>query len=157
MDGSIEARITKLEIRAMLDDLVAEYFAKVDDRDVPGVANLFSADATFDAPTVTQHGIDQIGSFFSTRLPLFEFTFHYPHAQTFQVDSDSTATGVITGHAEHAIDGTCYLAALKYEDSYVKDGARWRFGSRRVRNLYFLPWSELATAYRKGNTTGRPI
>jgi hypothetical protein len=158
MQTSLEQRLALLESRVALSDLVASYFALVDAKNCDSLADLFVADAWFEVPggqrIITR---DAIQKWFRRRLEAFEFTFHYPHAEGFDISvTDGVASGLITAHAEHGIAGRCHLAALRYHDTYHRGDGAWLIQSRRIEFVYFLPSDQFNGQYRLGNTSGRP-
>lgn len=146
-DGAMAARIRRLEIRAELSDLVARYGYVLDARDWDGVASCFAQDGSlaFQGGSVTGHAA--LRDFYAERVGAYEFTFHYPHSHVFEITGDLNATGIVSAHAEHGLDGTCLLAGVYYHDDYVHEDGRWRIARREIRSRYFLPWSDLATAF----------
>ncbi len=155
-DESLAARIRRLEIRAELSDLVARYGLLLDARDWDGAADSFAEAGVLGFHGGEVAGREALRRFYATRVGAFEFTFHYPHAPVFEITGEDRATGTVTGHAEHGTDGTCLLAAVRYEDEYVLEEGRWRFASRRIHSRYFLDWPEFATSFREGAVTARP-
>lgn len=81
------------------------------------------------------------------RLRLFRFTttYHYPHSHAVVFAGEDEASGVVTAHAELAIDGETVWIGLRYNDEYVREEGRWRFKARRQEFVYVLPLSELPT------------
>jgi hypothetical protein len=140
-------RLERIEARLELSDLVARYCRLVDGRDFPGVAALFTADASFHYPggAATRPELEE---FFAAQLLRYDATYHYTHAHLVELTGESTATGSVDAHAEHALEGNCVLAGIRYEDEYVREAEGWRFGRRTLQIRYFLPADRLATAYR---------
>lgn len=147
MDGSLTRRIAALEARNDIVDLIVAYFERVDARDIEGLVELFAPAAELLAPGHPLRGHAEIRAFYTWRLPQFEFTNHYPHAETVIFEDENLARGRITGHAEHGIANTCNLAALRYQDRYVRTEDRWCFSFRRIETVYFLPWDNFTGRY----------
>jgi len=101
MDGSLTRRIAALEARNDIVDLIVAYFERVDARDIEGLVELFAPAAELLAPGHPLRGHAEIRAFYTWRLPQFEFTNHYPHAETVIFEDENLARGTITGHAEH--------------------------------------------------------
>ena len=150
-------RLGRLEARAEIQDLVARYFHAVDARAYADVAALFARDGRIETPSgLGATGTAELTAFFETRLSNYELTYHYPHSELIRLTDDGTATGIVDAHAEHGIDGACVIAAVRYDDAYVMEDGAWRFARRTLSFRYFLPWDQLATAYREGAVKGRP-
>ena len=158
MDTSaLPARLARLEARAEITDLVSRYFHGVDARAYGTVAGLFARDGRIEPPSgLGATGTAALTAFFETRLVNYELTYHYPHSVLLCLEDDGTATGIVDAHAEHGIDGTCVIAAVRYDDAYVLEDGAWRFARRTLSFRYFLPWDELATHFREGVVRGRP-
>jgi hypothetical protein len=150
-------RLGRLEARAEIQDLVARYFHGVDARAYGDVARLFARAGTIETPSgLGATGTAALADFFEARLQNYELTYHYPHSELISLGDDGTATGIVDAHAEHGIDGTCVIAAVRYDDAYVLEDGAWRFARRSLSFRYFLPWDQLAGAYREGAVLGRP-
>ena len=141
--GSLESLVDYLEARIEIGDLVAAYGRAVDDRDWRSLGGLYCIDAMFDAVEGPFIGRDRIIEYYEKRTSMFGVTYHYPHSvEVTEVDGDS-GTGVVCAHAELAIGGRAFWAALRYFDSYKREDGRWRFAERRVEQLYAMELSEL--------------
>ena len=159
MDDGIRdlaARITRLEAREELRDLAARYCHAIDDRRFDELVGLFTADGSFATPWDRAEGHGLLREWFTTRIAHYEFTFHYPHSQLVEFADDEHASGVVSMHAEHGIDGTCKPAGLRYDDTYVRQDGVWKFASRALSFRYFLAWPEMAGGYHEGAVSGRP-
>lgn len=139
----LESRIRRLEDRVELQELVAVYGRRLDDRDLAGVAELYTADATFDSTEGPVTGRDAVIDYYRRQLDRYGMTYHYPHSQTIEFTGADTATGVVSAHAELAIVPTPFVVALRYLDSYRREDGRWRFVSRRALQLYAAPLADL--------------
>lgn len=139
----LETRIRRLEDRAELSELVAVYGRLLDDRDIDGVAALYTADAVFDSTDGPMTGRDAVLGYYRRQLDRYGMTYHYPHSHTIEFTGDDTATGVVSAHAELAIIPTPFVVALRYLDDYRREEGRWRFVSRRALQLYAAPLADL--------------
>jgi hypothetical protein len=155
-DADLATRIARIEARHALNDLVANYFLRVDARTYDALADLFTADGTFAFADMKASGRASLLEFWKRRIANYEFTYHYLHAHVITSLGDTGAAGIVTGHAEHAIGGTCVLAALRYDDQYAFEDGAWRIKVRQLTTRYFLPWNELAGNFREGAVSGRP-
>ena len=155
---SIAAKVARIEARFALQDLVANYFLRVDARAYDTLADLFTTDGTFAFADMKASGRAGLLEFWKRRIANYEFTYHYLHSHVVtSIDlAANTATGIVTGHAEHAIDSTCVLAALRYDDQYSCENGVWRIRVRTLTTRYFLPWDELAGNFREGAVSGPP-
>lgn len=145
MTTDLEQRIARLEAREAIRQLVFDYSTAVDDRDFERIAEVFCADSTFghaDGRDTTT-GRDAIVEFYRTRTGLMGPTYHYPHSHRIDFTDDDNATGTVLAHAELALEGTTYQVGLRYADTYRREDGAWRFGSRTICFLYFMPLSEL--------------
>lgn len=142
-DDDLQARIRRLEDRAELGELVAIYGRLLDDRDIDGVAALYTEDAVFDSTDGPMSGRDAVVGYYRRQLDRYGMTYHYPHSHTIEFTGDDTATGVVSAHAELAILPTPFVVALRYLDDYRREDGRWRFVSRRALQLYAAPLAEL--------------
>ncbi len=142
-EASLESRIRRLEDRQEIADLVARYGPAVDDRDASAIAELFAADSVFDTVAGVIRGRDDVVAYYLERLSQFGVSFHYPHTQTVDLESEDRARGLVTAHAEMASGREAFWVALRYHDEYVREDGHWRFAVRKVEQLYALPLREL--------------
>lgn len=142
-ERTLESRIRQLEDRAELQELVAVYGRRIDDRDVEGIADLYTADAVFDSTDGPISGRGPVLDYYRRQLDRYGMTYHYPHSHTIEFTGADSATGVVSAHAELAIGATAFVVALRYLDSYRREEGRWKFVSRRAQQLYAAPLAEL--------------
>ena len=141
---SLIERVERLEVRAAIEDLVTNYGMVIDNRDMDGVAALFTEDGRFghqDQPGVVGH--DAIKVFYRERLSGQEYSYHFSHNQLVDYDGGDTATGVVNAHAEMGFQGEVLVAAMRYHDDYRRDAGRWRFARRRLSFFYLMPAADL--------------
>ena len=143
---SLEARVATLEARAALSELIGAYGRAVDDRDFDGLGELYTSDSVFDTVGGRMEGRQGVIDYYRERTKIFGPTFHYPHSQELEFQSDTEASGIVAAHAELTIDGESVRVALRYHDRYRFEDGRWRFAERDVKLLYVLKLSELPTA-----------
>ena len=139
----LEGRLDYLESRIAIADLVAAYGRAVDDRDWQSLGQLYCEDATFDAVEGPSTGRDRIVEYYEKRTSMFGVTYHYPHSVEVTEVNGDFGKGIVSAHAELAIDGRAFWIALRYFDSYKREDSRWRFAERRVEQLYAMELSEL--------------
>jgi hypothetical protein len=70
--------------------------------------------------------------------------YHWTHDVTVNIDPSDPdrATGVVHSHAETTPSGVMSIAAMRYHDSYRREAGIWRFASREISFLYYVPVSE---------------
>lgn len=142
-DADLARRIALLEDRAELQELVAVYGRLIDDRDVAGLAELYTSDAVFDSTAGPVSGREAVLDYYRGQLDRYGMTYHYPHSHTITFTGPDSATGVVSAHAELAIGDTPILIALRYLDTYRREDGRWKFRERRALQLYAAPLADL--------------
>ncbi len=148
---TIEERIALVEARLELHELAARYCHRIDARDYAGAAALFAQGASFAVPDNVATGREAIGQFLQSQLDRYQSTYHYVHSQVLDGLGADTARGIVDAHAEHALDGCCVLAGIRYADAYERGPDGWRFETRELQIRYFLPWQKLDTRYRRSD------
>lgn len=131
--------------RLELQELPARYSRAIDDRDIPGLLSLFTADATFahGDGSIAVHGIEEIEQFYRNVLGTYSFSVHIPQAQVVERIEGDRASGWVLGRAELAEGGRFAVATMRYEDEYCRVAGRWRFARRLNHFYYFAEFSEL--------------
>ncbi|MDQ7911267.1 nuclear transport factor 2 family protein [Phytohabitans sp. ZYX-F-186] len=139
---TLSARIQRVEDLLALHDLVARYCVLLDGGRWDDLAELFTAGIDF-AGAVGRAEV--VRNLRRARTGVGR-SVHTPHTPLLTFVDDDHATGVVPTHAELDMGGTPVVCAMRYVDSYARDGGRWRFARRRVRYHYALPWAELPQA-----------
>ena len=101
MTGNMEAELQQLLDRRAIEDLMIEYFDRIDARDPFGAADLFIEDATADLMTgKVYHGRARIGRALAKILVQYRRTSHHisNHRSTIEGDSASALTYVYAFH-----------------------------------------------------------
>jgi uncharacterized protein (TIGR02246 family) len=144
-EGALAERIQRVEDRFAITDLVAAYCSAIDSRDLDAFVDCFTVDAVVrhEDGAMRLDGRESIRAYYNARFPAYGMTFHYPHAHTISFDSADDAHGVVTAHAEMALDGAGWLAAFRYSDTYRRDGGRWRFTERILACWYYMRLADL--------------
>lgn len=142
-DHDLRVQLRRLQDRAELNELVVRYGQLVDDRDLEGLAQLYTHDAVFDSREGPAIGRDAVIDYYRRQLRSYGVTYHYVHGHVIDDLGEDTATGTAHAHAELAIEGTTVVIALRYADTYRREDGRWRFHHRRAQQLYGLPLSDL--------------
>ena len=78
----LSERVARLEALEEIRELVARYGMVVDDRDIEGLANMFTSDAKFGSADgmVANQGRQAVIDFYTERMAAFGATYHYPTA-----------------------------------------------------------------------------
>jgi uncharacterized protein (TIGR02246 family) len=144
----IEARITRLEDRAAINDLVVRYFLAADGDDLAGVADSFTEDAIFSSSGVKGgEGRDGIVAFIGAARQQMGLTIHTPNYVQVTFDGPGHARGLVGAHLELVIGGTAVYGAVRYVDSYIRQGDVWRISNRDMRTIHMAPWLSVGEAF----------
>jgi hypothetical protein len=65
----------------------------------------------------------------------------FVHNHVIELEGD-TATGTCYLDLRAVVDGKSMIGSGSYEDRYVRVGDGWKFRSRKLTMLYFVPLSE---------------
>ena len=143
--NTLEERVRRIEDRFAIQDLVAEYCSGIDNRDLDRFISCFTSDAVVrhQDGVMELHGRDAIHEYYTRRFRDYGVTFHYPHLHTVELEDDSTAQGVVTGHAEMGLSGEGWIAALRYTDQYRVEDGRWKFAERVIATWYYMRLADL--------------
>ena len=144
-DSSTDSsRLQRLEDRAAIEELLVEYGHDLDHRDFAGYAGLFAAQGTwsgsigtFTGPTAIQAAMEK-----SFKRPTAggtpARTFHLMTNFSIRVDGDrATASSKWTFFRMNNSTPAPTLAGM-YDDSFVREGGRWKF-LRRVASAAQAP------------------
>ncbi len=143
---SLESRLDWMETRAELTELVTRYGKAVDERDLIGLADLFtedgrlySRDRALDA-TGRQGIITLYKGVFDRLGP----SFHWHHGHLLERDpaNGDQVKGTLMAHSETFRKGEQYLAALRYSDQYRRVRGVWKFAVRELSFLYFASMAD---------------
>jgi uncharacterized protein (TIGR02246 family) len=144
---SLEDRIRKLEDRAALQDLVADYFKATDDDDYDTLAGCFTEDASFGASGFDGGGgRDGIIAFLRTARAGMGQTVHTPNYVQLRFTDDDHASGVVGAHLELGMGDQTFYAAVRYLDSYARVEGRWQISSREMKAVHVSPWADVGTS-----------
>lgn len=143
-------RVDRLESRNAISELVSSYAIACDEHDMPRLAGLFTETAMFDSPSgvMRAQGREAIAAMLVELFKIRGPGYHWTHDNFVRIDESNLdrATGLVLSHAETTPDGTVSLAAMKYNDVYHREDGIWRFASRTIQFLYYVP----ASAYSQG-------
>ena len=145
-DHSLQSRLTAVEDRLAISELLARYCFCIDNRDLTGVGALFTENARFATLDSSRNAIGRaaIVSGFRQRYTVLGATNHIVHHHTIDFDGPARARGEVSSHAEVWRHEQAQLAALRYLDTYEKDGGVWRFAERIQTFMYYVPINRYA-------------
>lgn len=139
MDAPADS-VTRAEDLAAIHSLTARYSLVVDDHDMDGLTDLYTADAVLVGLSGTLRGRDAIVAYVRRTLDTYDgASIHTPHPGVVTFTGPNTAHGVIPSHVEYAQNGVQYVLALRYHDRYVRSEDGWRFAARRLEVRYAVP------------------
>lgn len=159
MTTDLETRVRRLEDTKAIQALGILYGYVMDERDVDGIRRIFcddailrSADGVFAAA-----GMDEIVTTYEGRFAALGPTNHYSHGHVVRFDDDDPdrAYGLLAGHAEVTRNGVGMVVALRYQDTYRRVSGQWRFQSRLMSYMYYLPIAEYAEGLADGSGSVR--
>lgn len=141
IQADLAARIARLEAESHVRQLIARYSFDIDDRRVAAVRDLFADDAVLRSADGVMHarGVDAIMAQFDGRFAVLGPGHHVMHDVQIDFESDTTARGRVSGHAELWRNGQMMVAALRYADRYALTPRGWKFTERVISFLYYVP------------------
>lgn len=143
----LEERISRLEARASIQDLIVAYFLAADGDDFEGVGHSFTDDAEFrSSGSLNASGRQGIVDFIRRARGSMGMTIHTPHYAQVTFKTDAEALGLVGAHLELVLDGVSVYGAVRYVDSYVRPADLWLIRSRDMRIIYLAPWLEVGSA-----------
>jgi hypothetical protein len=139
-----QRRTRRLEDRAELQELIVRYGIALDAHDLVTLGGLYAPDGSLELKSgrVKGRGRAAVVEYYAQRLLALPRANHFSHGQVLEFDptDEDRARGLVMSHAELWSEGQAKLAALRYEDEYVRvPGEGWRFQRRVEAFLYFLP------------------
>ncbi len=151
MEPDIIQRLQRLEHREEIRTLAARYTFFVDNRDIAGLETLFAVDASFRSKdgVMAAAGRPAIMDQFRRRFSVLGHGAHYSHDHViwFGDGDQDHASGLLSSHAELVRNGAPMVAALRYEDAYVREAGRWLFADRLLSFLYYLKADDYVTSF----------
>ena len=151
---SLETRLRQLEDRVEIGELIARYGLVMDDRDVEAIGDLFTPDVhVWSADgVIDSHGREAAIAMFRGRFTVLGPSNHFTHDRIVEFDAadPDRATGLVLSHAEMQRKGQPMLAAIRYQDVYVRWQGRWRFRERGLSFMYYVPTAEYLDAFGPG-------
>jgi ketosteroid isomerase-like protein len=144
----VSRRVSRLEDRVELEELVVRYFLASDEDDLDAIRGAFSNDASF---AVSGHvlgtGPDGIVSFIVGQRENMGLTLHTPNYVLFTFEGENVARGLVGAHLELVLGGQSTFGAVRYQDEYVREDGRWRIRTRDMRTIHIAPWTDVAEAF----------
>jgi ketosteroid isomerase-like protein len=138
---ALESRLVVVEDQLAIRDLTARYNFAMDNRDLAAASRLFTEDASFGSKdgAMRATGIAAIVKQFQGRFSVLGATNHFAHDHVIWFESAQRARGQLSVHAEVWRKEEPQIAALRYDDLYVRspDGL-WRFAERLLSFFYYL-------------------
>jgi uncharacterized protein (TIGR02246 family) len=142
-DLDLAARVRRLEDKNEIAALVGRYGYVIDNRDIDGLADIFTRDAVLASQdgVMNAQGRDAIVTLYQGRFAVLGPSFHFTHDHLieFHATDPNRATGVIASHAEVTRNNETMLAAIRYHDEYRRDEGKWRFAKRVLGFFYYTP------------------
>jgi hypothetical protein len=150
--STLEQRIRRLEDRAEIGELIVRYGIALDTHDLEALGLLYSPQGKLKLKMggiVKGHDRESVVAYYADRLESMVVAYHFCHGNIIEFDSDDDdrATGVVMAHAELWSEGRAKVAAVRYEDAYVRHEGRWCFAERVEAFLYFLPVEDYAAMW----------
>jgi len=146
---SLESRLSEVEDRLAIKDLVARYNFNMDNRDLASVRHLFTEQASFGSKdgAMRATGREAVLKQFEGRFSVLGATNHFAHDHVVWFEGPARARGNLSVHAELWRKERTQVAALRYDDVYEKgtDGL-WRFAERLLSFFYYLNVEDYAEA-----------
>jgi SnoaL-like domain len=154
MSADQETRIGRLEDTNAIQALGILYGYVMDERDEDGIRRIFCDDATLRSQdgVFAANGLEEIVTTYLGRFAALGPTNHYSHGHVVRFDDDDPdiAYGLLASHAEVTRNGVGMVVALRYKDTYRRDGGQWKFQDRLMSYMYYLPIPEYAEGLGDG-------
>ncbi|MBX3528989.1 MAG: nuclear transport factor 2 family protein [Rhizobiaceae bacterium] len=146
--AALARRIDRIESRTAIAELCTTYARACDDRDMALLGSLFTEDCTFESRDGSRFhtGRHAIVEMYKVRFRALGPTYHWTHDLVVRFDEadDDLARGQLLGHAECFRNGQAMVAAMRYDDTYRREGGAWRIHRRMLSYFYYMPVGEYA-------------
>jgi hypothetical protein len=130
---NMEERISRIEARQAIGDLVMRYAMAVDTRDLDALVGLFVEDVELGR---FGRGRDVLRAWITPVLQTFYRSVHLICGQTVEFIDRDTATGVVYCRAEHEVGDRWFVVAMRYQDQYCQREGHWFFVRRQEEHWY---------------------
>jgi hypothetical protein len=148
----IERRISRLEDRAELKDLVVQYFLATDTDDFEALTDLLDEQVTLRTEGgLRASGRDAVIASIRDARSNLGATLHTPDSVLLTLKNEREATGVVGAHFEVAYGNTTMYGAAKYIDDYLWADGRWRILNRNMMTIHMGPWGDVASSLTARN------
>jgi ketosteroid isomerase-like protein len=151
---SLEQRVQQIEDRQAICDLIARYGLVMDDRDMAAMPDLFTEDVHIRSldGVMDSRGRAAVVEMYRQRFDVLGPSNHFTHDKIIRFDAEvpGRAYGTVLSHAEMQRRGEPMLAAIRYSDTYVREGDAWRFAERVFAFFYYVATREYLDALGPG-------
>ena len=138
----LESRVRELEDLRAIQELRFGYHIAVNERQLDDIGALFSEDAEVDFGEIgAAQGRAAIAAFYRGVVGGSPFIKQFIHNHRIRVAGDE-AQGLSYLDARTVRDGQSIMVAARFDDTYVREGAEWRFRSLRLTPFFVAPLSE---------------
>jgi ketosteroid isomerase-like protein len=138
----LESRVRELEDLREIETLRFDYHIAVNERRVAEIASLFSEDGEAHFGEIgSAKGRPAIAEFYREVVGGSPFIKQFIHNHRVEVAGNS-ATGLSYLEARTVRDGESIMVAARFDDTYVREGVRWRFREVRLTPFFVAPLSE---------------
>jgi len=143
-DNDLTLRVERLEAESAVRALAARYCFAIDNHDLAAVRDLFTEDARVYSRdgVMDATGRDAIIRQYEERFRVLGPSNHVSHDHWVRIESPDRAAGTLSAHAELWRNDQMMVTALRYEDEYRREDGIWRFASRELSFLYYVPVAE---------------
>lgn len=152
--AALDRRIRRLEDREAIAELIARYCLVMDNRDLENMPDLFTPDVAIRSADGVMNtiGRESAVEMFRGRFLVLGPSNHFTHDRLIAFDEADAdrATGLVLAHAEMNRKNQPMLAAIRYDDEYRRHEGRWKFRSRTLAFMYYVPTAEYLDAFGPG-------
>ena len=149
----IATRLDRLESHNAIAELASAYAIACDERDLKRLAGLFTVDAVFDSCNglMKANGRQAIHDIFIKIFMNRGPALHWTHDKFIRFDDSdpNRAAGQVLSQADTTVDDVVCKAAMKYDDTYRREDGIWRFASRTIHYLYYVPVTEFSNSLNR--------
>jgi uncharacterized protein (TIGR02246 family) len=137
----LAARLDRIEAESAIRQLIARYGFAIDDHDLEAVLVLFADDAMLGTAdgALGASGIASLRDYFRIRFASTGVANHVTHDVVIEFTGPDAATGRVSAHSELWRESEMIVTAFRYTDKYHRTERGWRFASRIVSYLYYVP------------------
>ncbi|MHB8695353.1 MAG: nuclear transport factor 2 family protein [Solirubrobacteraceae bacterium] len=144
----ITAAVQALLDQAAIRDLGAMYCILRDDNDMEPLLQTFAPDGTFVSGGREITGHDALREWYTGTMRKWAFSHHIPHSHVITLESDTKASGIVTGNVEYGGADTFRVGAYRWYDEYEKLDGRWVFALRHHKWMWASASDDVSTLGR---------